>query len=121
MLLQLQELKREVQSKYYRLQETRSLYAQSKGQFAPDLFFSEEAEIEFLMFSANSMLEQIHATGVEVKDVDTGLCDFRALMHGSEVYLCWRLGEPEVLHWHGLSEGVVGRKPIIDEVDFEWD
>ena len=33
-------------------------------------------------------------------------------MDGREVYLCWRLGEPEVLHWHELNAGVAGRKTL---------
>ena len=30
-------------------------------------------------------------------------------MDGREVYLCWRLGEPEVMFWHELDAGFAGR------------
>ncbi len=55
-------------------------------------------------------LEQL---GVEVKDPDTGLLDFPARHpDGSDVLLCWRLGEDEVAYWHTLEGGFRGRKPL---------
>ena len=57
----------------------------------------------------------IHGRGAIVKDVDEGLVDFPALRHGEEILLCWRLGEDEVAHWHGLEEGFAGRKRIDPE------
>jgi len=117
-LLRLQEMKQDLQIKYHQLQEAKA----TVDQAAPnDLFFQEEAELEFLMFSANSLLGQIQQRGVQVKDIDTGLCDFPALMHGQDVLLCWRLGEQQVAHWHGLYEGYLGRKEIWDETDFLLD
>ena len=56
-------------------------------------------------------IEELNKLGVELKGPD-GLCDFYSLMDGREVYLCWRLGEPEVMHWHELIAGFAGRKPI---------
>lgn len=50
--------------------------------------------------------------GVELKDCFTGLIDFRYRMDGREVYLCWRLGEPQVAHWHELDAGFAGRKKL---------
>ena len=49
---------------------------------------------------------------VELKDPFIGLIDFPCLMDGREVYLCWRLGEPELAHWHELDSGFAGRKRI---------
>lgn len=54
----------------------------------------------------------IHGLGAVVKDPDTGLVDFPALRQGEEVCLCWRLGEDEIVYWHGLEEGFAGRKPL---------
>ena len=33
-------------------------------------------------------------------------------MDGREVFLCWRLGEPEVSYWHDLDAGFAGRQPL---------
>jgi hypothetical protein len=57
----------------------------------------------------------IHGRGAIVKDIDEGLVDFPALRQGREILLCWRLGEDEVAHWHGLEEGFAGRKQLDPE------
>jgi len=57
-------------------------------------------------------LEAVQATGCLVKDLDSGLVDFPTLFRGQEVYLCWKLGERDIGHWHGVEEGFAGRKPI---------
>jgi len=49
---------------------------------------------------------------VELKDYFSGLVDFPSMMDGREVYLCWRLGEPEVGHWHDLEGGFAGRRKL---------
>jgi hypothetical protein len=54
----------------------------------------------------------IHELGAVVKDPDTGLVDFPAVVEGAEAFLCWQLGEDEVEFWHGLDEGFAGRKPL---------
>jgi hypothetical protein len=53
--------------------------------------------------------------GVELKDYQTGLIDFPCWMDDHEVYLCWRLDEPEVAHWHEMDAGFAGRRKL--EVD----
>ena len=57
----------------------------------------------------------IHGRGAIVKDVDEGLVDFPAVRDGEEILLCWRLGEEQVAHWHGLEEGFAGRKQLDPE------
>jgi hypothetical protein len=57
-------------------------------------------------------LADIGQTGVLVKDLDIGLIDFPTLLDGSEVYLCWKLGEPHIGFWHHTTEGYKERKSI---------
>jgi hypothetical protein len=57
-------------------------------------------------------IEAVLGTGCLVKDLDIGLVDFPTLFRGTEVYLCWRLGESGIAFWHGVDEGFRGRKPI---------
>ena len=59
-----------------------------------------------------ALLLELQQLGVELKDPYTGLIDFRSRMDGREVYLCWRLGEPEVSFWHDLDAGYAGRQPL---------
>ena len=60
----------------------------------------------------SGMIEKITAMGVEVKDLDQGLIDFRSEMNGRVVYLCWKLGEETVGWWHELDIGFAGRQPL---------
>ncbi len=61
----------------------------------------------------NAIVIEIAALGVEVKDPDRGLVDFRAMRRGREVYLCWRLGEGDrIRFWHDLDSGFAGRRAI---------
>ncbi len=53
---------------------------------------------------------ELRELGVELKDYFTGLVDFPCRMDDREVYLCWRLGEPEVAYWHELEAGFAGRQ-----------
>jgi hypothetical protein len=59
-----------------------------------------------------SAVEEIEQMGCLIKDLETGLVDFPTLLRGEEVYLCWRLGETDISFWHGVHEGVAGRREI---------
>jgi hypothetical protein len=61
-------------------------------------------------------MAEIDAMGVEVKDLDIGLLDFPCEVDGQIVLLCWKLGEKAITHWHGVSEGFAGRKPVDDRI-----
>jgi hypothetical protein len=58
---------------------------------------------------------ELRQIGVELKDYFTGLVDFPSLRNGRLVYLCWRLGEAEVAHWHELDAGFAGRQRLQEE------
>jgi hypothetical protein len=57
-------------------------------------------------------LGEIAELGGVPKDLGLGLVDFLHLRDGREVNLCWKYGEREIRHWHGLDEGYAGRKPL---------
>ena len=57
-------------------------------------------------------IEQVQEIGCLIKDLDIGLVDFPTVFRGTEVYLCWKLGEQSIEFWHGVDEGFRGRKPI---------
>ena len=58
---------------------------------------------------------ELEKLGVELKDYFMGLIDFRSRMDGKEVYLCWKLGEPYVAHWHELNSGFAGRQQLVQD------
>jgi hypothetical protein len=55
---------------------------------------------------------ELDALGVEIKDIERGLFDFRSLRDGEVVYLCYMLGEPELAYWHRVEDGFAGRRPL---------
>lgn len=58
------------------------------------------------------VLLRFHALGIEVKDVEQGLVDFRGVIGTEPAYLCWKDGEDRVAHWHPLEGGFAARRPI---------
>jgi len=57
---------------------------------------------------------RIDELGVTLREIETGLIDFPALVSGRQVWLCWRLGEGDVDWWHELSEGFSARRPLAE-------
>jgi hypothetical protein len=57
---------------------------------------------------------RIDELGVTLREIETGLIDFPALVTGRQVWLCWRLGEGDVEWWHEMSEGFGGRLPLAE-------
>src|SRR5260370_24443365 len=59
---------------------------------------------------------EVDSIGVQLNDLDIGLLDFPCQVEGRTVLLCWKLGENGITHWHNVSEGFAGRKPIDDKI-----
>lgn len=59
-----------------------------------------------------SELERLAEQDILLRDPETGLVDFPAERDGHRVFLCWRLGEERVAHWHPLDTGFSGRRPL---------
>ena len=57
-------------------------------------------------------MDELRELKVELKSPAEGLIDFPSRMDGKPIYLCWQLGEPEVLHWHSKNAGFSGRQPL---------
>ncbi len=75
-----------------------------------------EAEIEKDALRLRGFVQELTELGVEPKSAVDGLIDFPCVQDGRVVYLCWKLGEPEVMHWHELDAGFAGRQAIAAEV-----
>ena len=58
------------------------------------------------------LTERLAEWELELRDIATGLVDFPAVLHGEAIYLCWRLGEPEVAYYHSRTEGFGGRRRL---------
>jgi len=82
------------------------------GDLTPSELAAAAAAVQAERAAVSGYVEQIHALGVQVKDLGLGLVDFPSVRDGEDVLLCWQLGEDAVESWHRLDEGYAGRKPL---------
>src|SRR5947209_11017080 len=71
-----------------------------------------EHDLKQIRQDLGERLQFVQALGVHMKDIDEGIVDFPTRMHSRDVYLCWRLGEDQVAHWHDFETGFAGREPL---------
>jgi hypothetical protein len=74
----------------------------------------DRAAFKALVEMINDEVTAIGDTGAVLKDLDTGLVDWLASRNGSDIWLCWRFGEPEIAFWHEYDTGFSGRRPIAE-------
>ena len=60
----------------------------------------------------NGYLGELSDIGCVFKGFDAGLVDFYSLLDDRLIFLCWRLDEPAVEHWHEIDSGFSGRHPL---------
>ena len=60
----------------------------------------------------SAYLDEIQAIGCLFKGFDAGLVDFYTLREDRLVFLCWRVDEAHITHWHEVEAGYSGRQPI---------
>jgi len=74
-----------------------------------------EEELEKDTRRLEEYVQELRQIGVEPKSGPEGLIDFPAMIDGRLAFLCWKLGEPEILYWHTLDGGYAGRQPLVAE------
>jgi hypothetical protein len=84
------------------------LAASDSGSKLDAMRVAAEQHVERL----NALQEELREIGCELKDWKSGLIDFPAVHDGRQIWLCWKLGEERVSHWHELHEGFSGRKTV---------
>ena len=67
-----------------------------------------------LVDQMQASVARIDGWGITLRDIDTGMIDFPALVAGRQVWLCWQLGEGSIAWWHELEAGFAGRRRLID-------
>jgi hypothetical protein len=71
-----------------------------------------EERVHELELRFRALQRELDELGIELKDPFTGLIDFWCLRGEEEVYLCWKLGEERVAHWHTLEGGFRSRQRL---------
>jgi hypothetical protein len=108
------ELARDLNNRHELLQRAKDDHASLSTAHREELV-EMEAECDRGRQRMHEYLSELDNLGIELKDPYTGLVDFRAMMDGREVYLCWRADEPEVAHWHELGAGFAGRQKLMEQ------
>ena len=89
------------------------------------LIEQEKEHLAPLMRKLSEILDELEDLGCYVKDLDIGLVDFLSTFEGRDIFLCWKLGEQHISHWHETDEGFSSRQEILDmsqlllDVEFE--
>jgi hypothetical protein len=90
------------------------------GRAASDPYREEVDQIADELEKDNRRLreyvEELLELGVKPRSITDGIVDFPAVIDGQPACLCWRLGEPEVLHWHERGAGFRDRRPLADAI-----
>ncbi len=107
------ELARDLRERHERLSRVLSGQRSGLSEAHQEELLQAQREVERGQDRMREYERELQQLGVELKDYFTGLVDFPCRMDGREVYLCWRLGEPEVGHWHELNEGFAGRQKLM--------
>jgi hypothetical protein len=100
-----------------------ALLLAGKAKSARDPYHEEliqtQQEMDKDVQQLKEYIGELRALGVEPKTGGEGLVDFPAILDGRKVFLCWKLGEPQVLFWHDLEAGFAGRQPLRPDCAFQ--
>lgn len=92
--------------------DTLELITEKKKTAVPPAVNQKVEEYNQTVNAFYALIDELQGIGCLMKDVDMGLVDFYSLYKGKIVYLCWKLGEPEIGHWHEIGGGYGTREPI---------
>lgn len=84
-----------------------------RGDSPPDEAEKVEQDTQRLAADIERYVGELRELGVDFKGFDEGLVDFPAEIEGRRVYLCWKLGEGAVEHWHDVDAGFAGRRRLM--------
>lgn len=73
-------------------------------------------ELDRLAHAINAWVEELTPIGCALKGFEDGLVDFPSRLQDRDILLCWKLGEPEIMHWHELDTGFAGRQPLAPDL-----
>ncbi len=80
-----------------------------------------DAELRRIRMRMQGIVDQMQAAvgqidewGITLRDIESGLVDFPALVSGRQIWLCWRLDDEGVEWWHDLTSGFASRRRLED-------
>jgi hypothetical protein len=73
-------------------------------------------EVDRVAQRINGYIEELSSVGCIFKGFEGGLVDFYSKLDDRDIFLCWKLGESEILHWHEVDAGFAGRQELVPEL-----
>ena len=101
------------------LVEEYELLTSSQRADAPDPRVEQlERRVTAVAREIDGYIHEVTELGAEAQSpLDSGLVDFPGVHDGRPIFLCWRLGEESIEHWHECDGGFAGRQ-LIDALEF---
>lgn len=101
------------------LVEEYELLTSSQRADAPDPRVEQlERRVTAVAREIDGYIHEVTELGAEAQSpLDSGLVDFPGVHDGRPIFLCWRLGEESIEHWHERDGGFAGRQ-LIDALEF---
>jgi hypothetical protein len=93
------------------LDQQEILEVQQRGH-EDDAARQTQGAIITLVDRLQSLADELVDVGAEMRDWAEGIIDFPHLAGGQEIQLCWRHGEPEILHWHYTDQACSARQKL---------
>ena len=93
----------------YRAEKSRPLTSQI-------VLNDRKREIHAVRAALDACAAELAAADAEPRDAGRGVIDFPSAIDGARVFLCWRLGEDRVDHFHAEGESHEQRKPLPEPV-----
>ena len=73
------------------------------------------ARLRALLDALRDQIDEIQDLGCVIKDLETGTVGWYATDDEyGDVFLSWRMGEPNVSFWHEVNTGHIARRPIAE-------
>ena len=108
----LSELSRQVAERRQRIEQLSTNDNESKD----DPYVEERnqivEELESNVRDLKRYESELDQLGVWCRDHVDGIVIFPSEIDGNPIHLSWKLGEPEILHWHNIDEGFDDRRPL---------
>lgn len=73
-----------------------------------------QEELQAGAAALDGLVAELQELGCHFKGFEDGLVDWYSLYADRPVFLCWKLGEPEIGWWHQVDAGFIGRQPILE-------
>ena len=106
------DLARDLRDRHERLSHLHPSERGGRSEAHQEELLQAQADFERGQERMEELVEELRRLGIELKDYFIGLIGFPCWMDGREVYLCWRMGEAEVGHWHEIDAGFAGRQKL---------